>query len=99
MEEQETNNKPMWQIHIGTCWASIWDNERTINGKTVAIRELSFSKRFRGEDGEYKNSTRYSINDIPKAILALQKIVRAANDATQRRNRIRLLLEPFCYRR
>ena len=71
--EEQINNRPVWKTRIGTCQATIWENQRNIDGKTVTIRELSFARRYRTEDGEYKNTTKYSVNDIPKAILALQK--------------------------
>ena len=66
-------NKPLWQYRAGGCRASVWENERTFNGKTVTVRDVTFSKRYLDEDGEYKNTTKYNANDIPKAIHVLQK--------------------------
>ena len=69
----ESENRPLWQMSAGPFWASIWENERTIAGKAVKVREVSFAKRFRTESGEYKTSSRYQLNEIPKAMLVLSK--------------------------
>ena len=71
--EVDIPNTPLWRNQVGPFRASIWENQRTTNGKTFTVRELSFSKRYRTENGEYKDTTKYQTNDIPKAILALNK--------------------------
>ncbi|MCA9441391.1 MAG: hypothetical protein KC964_11325 [Candidatus Omnitrophica bacterium] len=74
MEEIELEkNRPIWQTQIGGFRASIWENERQIKDRTVRVKELSFSKVFRNQQGEWKSTTRYQANEIPKAILALEK--------------------------
>ncbi|MBK7494486.1 MAG: hypothetical protein IPI28_03380 [Candidatus Omnitrophica bacterium] len=71
--EIDIPNQPLWRNQVGPFRASIWENQRTANGKNFTVRELSFSKRYRTEKGEYKDTTKYQANDIPKAILSLQK--------------------------
>ncbi len=73
IEVEMVKDKPLWHFHAGSVRASIWENERDINGKTFTVRDLTFSKRYRDVNGEYKNTTKYSANDIPKAMLVLQK--------------------------
>lgn len=72
-EEQIQTNRPLWQTHVGPFWASIWENDRNIGEKTVKVRELSFAKRYKDKSGEFRNSTKYQVNDIPKAIVALEQ--------------------------
>ena len=75
--EEQTNNKPVWQTQEGACMASIWDNERTVNGNTVVFREVSFSKRYRTPDGQFKSTSKYRKEDIVDAIIALARALKS----------------------
>ena len=72
--ETPTKKKPVWQTQVGAFSVSIWENRREIEGKDVVLRNVSFCKRYRDRDGEMQSNTIYPrVNEIPKAIIALQK--------------------------
>ncbi len=70
--EMPAKKKPVWQTQVGAFSVSIWENRREINGRSVPVKNVSLTKRFRGKDGELKSSTSYLMeNEVPKAIVAL----------------------------
>jgi len=71
---EPSKKKPLWEIKVGAFSATIWENDKEINGSTVKMKNVAFSKHFKGRDGEFRTSTIYPTeNEIPKAILALQR--------------------------
>lgn len=71
-EEPEKKTKPLWEARVGAFQVSIWENQRQINGRSVPVRNVALTKRFRGRDGEFKSSTSYLMeNEVPKVIVAL----------------------------
>jgi len=70
--QPDRKKKPLWETRVGAFSVSIWENRRNINGRSVPVRNISLTKRFRGKDGELKSSTSYLMeNEVPKAIVAL----------------------------
>jgi hypothetical protein len=65
--------KPEKSFKCGSCDAAIFENEITVGGKTIKVKKVSFQKRYKDSDGEWKNTNSLDVNDIPKAILALTK--------------------------
>ena len=65
--------KPEKRFKWGGCEAAVFENEIKMGGKTGKIKKVSFQKRYKSLDGEWKSTNSLDINDIPKAILALSK--------------------------
>ena len=64
--------KPDKKIRVGCCTATIWTNEKEIDGKKMEFKSVSIDKNYKqGEDWKTTNSL--STGDIPKMILALQE--------------------------
>jgi len=51
---------------------AVWENERVVNGKKELIKSVQLSKRYTDKEGNWKNTNSMNINEIPKAISALQ---------------------------
>lgn len=68
------NNKPETKIKIGAICASVWKRTHTTrDGREFDRRQVSIDRVYRNKDGDWKNATSFELNDIPKAILALQE--------------------------
>ena len=65
--------KPEISFKCGSCDAAVFENEITTGGKTIIIKKVTFQKRYKNSDGEWKTTYSLDVNDIPKAILALSK--------------------------
>ena len=65
--------KPEISFKCGSCDAAVFENEIAAGGKTIKVKKVSFQKRYKDSDGEWKNTYSLDVNDIPKAILALSK--------------------------
>ena len=65
--------KPEKRMRCGGCEASVFENSINAKGKELKIKKVSFQKRYRDADGEWKSTSSLDQNDIPKAILALSK--------------------------
>ena len=62
--------RPEKRFKCGGCEAAIFENEI---GKGVKVKKVSFQKRYKSSDDEWKTTYSLDVNDIPKAILALSK--------------------------
>ena len=68
------NNKPETKIKIGAISASVWKRMHTgKDGKQFERRQVSIDRVYKDKDGSFKNANSFELNDIPKAILALQE--------------------------
>jgi hypothetical protein len=65
--------KPEKNYRYGTINVAVFENEIVSGGKTMKLKKVSFQKRYKDSDGEWKNTNSLDVNDIPKAILALSK--------------------------
>lgn len=57
----------------GPCSASVFENEYERGDKKFIVRRVSFQRSYRDKDGNWQTTTSLKINDIPKAILVLNK--------------------------
>ena len=62
--------KPEKRFRCGGCEAAIFENEI---GKGVKVKKVSFQKRYKTTEGEWKSTYSLDVNDLPKAVLALSK--------------------------
>ena len=66
--------KPEKRFRCGGCEAAVFENQINAGGKSISLKKVSFQKRYRNADGEWKStSSSLDQNDLPKAILALSK--------------------------
>jgi hypothetical protein len=69
--------QPEKRFKCGACEVSIFDNFITTkDGKKVNTKKVSFQKRYRNADGEWKSTHSLDVHDIPKARLALHEAYR-----------------------
>ena len=57
----------------GSCSASVFINEYQRGEQSFTVRTVSFQRRYRGKEGEWQNTSSLQVNDIPKAVLVLNK--------------------------
>ncbi len=74
MKEQEIP-QPVQEFRVGgTTTASVWRNETQQGDRTVVNHSVQIQKRyFDRADQTWKTSKSLYANDIPRAVLALQK--------------------------
>jgi len=65
--------KPEKRFKFGRCEAAVFGNPIMVDGIERVVKKVSFQKRYLDSDGNWSSTTSLDINDIPKAILALQK--------------------------
>jgi hypothetical protein len=65
--------KPEKSFKCGGCEAAVFENEILKAGKTIAIKKVAFQKRYKNANGEWDSTHSLDINEIPKAILVLNK--------------------------
>ena len=66
-------NRPEKSIKVGGVEAAIFENEIVKGGKKISIKKVSFQKRYKSAEGEWKSTGSLDVNEIPKAILVLSK--------------------------
>ena len=65
--------KPEKSFKCGGCEAAVFENEIVKGGAKIPIKKVSFQKRYKNADGEWKSTSSLDVNEIPKAILVLSK--------------------------
>lgn len=66
-------SKPEHVFKIGAVRASIFKNTLQKNGQILELPKVVIEVRYKDKSGQWQGTNSLSINDIPKAILALQK--------------------------
>ena len=57
----------------GSCSASVFQNEVQGDGEKFKVRSVCFQRRYRDKDGNWQTANSLRVNDIPKAVLVLNK--------------------------
>lgn len=57
----------------GPCSASIFENEYTRGGESFTVRTVSFQRSYLDKEGTWQRTNSLRVNDIPKAVLVLNK--------------------------
>jgi len=63
-------SSPIKKFSAGGIQVAIWENEGK-DGRT--FNSVSFDRRYKDDKDEWKSTNSLKTNDIPKAIIALQK--------------------------
>ncbi len=64
--------KPEKRFKCGCCETAIFENDIARNGSSLKVKKVSFQKRYKDKNGEWKTTYSLDVNDLPKAILALK---------------------------
>ena len=64
---------PLKKFRAGSVCCALWENEVTVNGKTVTMLKASVERGYKDRDGKWKSSSSFGRNEIPLAIYCLQK--------------------------
>ena len=67
------SNKPETVFKVGAVRAVIFRNTIQKNGQEIQLPKVVLEVRYKDKTGRWQGTNSLSINDIPKAILALQK--------------------------
>ena len=65
-------SKPEKVFKMGAVRAAIFNNILTKDGKEISLPKVVIEVRYRDKSGQWKGTHSLSINDLPKAIAALQ---------------------------
>ena len=65
--------QPEITFRHGPCSASVFNNEYERDGESFAVKSVAFQRSYRDAAGNWQQSSTLKVNDIPKAILVLQK--------------------------
>lgn len=69
----QQGNQPIKTFRIKSISASIWRNDVEKDGVTVVRHSVRIQKRFRQDDGEWKNTDYFFPEDLPKLQLVTAK--------------------------
>lgn len=71
-------NLPERKIRAGAISATVWLNKgQKENGEESEYRTVSLERAYKDKGGEWKSSNSLRVNDVPKAVAALQKVYEA----------------------
>ena len=65
--------KPETVFKVGAVRASVFRNIIQKNGQSIPLPKVVIEVRYKDKTGQWNGTNSLSVNDLPKAILALQK--------------------------
>ena len=68
-------SKPEIVFKIGAVRASVFRNTIERNGQSIPLPKVVIEVRYKDKTGQWQGTNSMSLNDLPKAILALQQAV------------------------
>lgn len=66
-------NLPEKKFSTGAITATVWRNERKVDGKDTEFQSVSLQRSYKDKEGNWKTTSAMRPNDIPKAVLVLEK--------------------------
>jgi len=66
-------SKPEITFKMGAVRAAVFQNIIKKSGESIPLRKVVLEVRYRDKAGQWKGTNSLSVNDLPKAIAALQK--------------------------
>ena len=66
-------SKPETVFKVGAVRASVFRNTIEKNGQRLDLPKVAIEVRYKDKSGQWQGTNSLSLNDLPKAILALQK--------------------------
>ncbi|MBN1501920.1 hypothetical protein JW930_00110 [Candidatus Woesearchaeota archaeon] len=70
---QDGRNLPEKKFRAGAVTATVWKNTKEKSGSIYEFRTVSFERRYRDNKGEWQSTNSLRSNDLPKAVLVLNK--------------------------
>ena len=67
------SQQPEIVFRHGACSAAIFAKEVDRAGETFTVRTVSFQRRYRDANGNWQSTSALGVNDVPKAVLTLQR--------------------------
>jgi len=79
---------PVVRIRAGAVSCAVWENDVKPFDGSRTILTATITRRYKGEDGEWKSSQSFAKNEIPLAVHCLEKAFEAIieRDNQQSRN-------------
>jgi len=65
--------QPEVTFRHGSCSASVFANEVNGSDGPFTARNVAFQRRYQDKEGQWQTSGSLRVNDIPKAVLVLNK--------------------------
>ncbi len=65
--------KPEIVFKIGAVRAAVFQNTIEKNGQSIKLPKVVIEVRYKDKEGNWKGTNSLSVNELPKAILALEK--------------------------
>ena len=65
--------KPEIVFKVGAVRASVFRNTIEKNGQSIQLPKVTIEVRYKDKTGQWNGTNSLSLNDLPKAIVALQK--------------------------
>jgi len=66
-------SKPEIVFKVGAVRASVFRNMIERDGKSISLPKVALEVRYKDKTGRWQGTNSLSLNDLPKAIVALQK--------------------------
>jgi hypothetical protein len=66
-------SKPEITFKMGAVRASVFRNTIVQEGRSIALLKVVLEVRYRDKEGKWQGTNSLSVNDLPKAVTALQK--------------------------
>lgn len=71
---ESQQRQPEKRFSFGGCSASVFVNEiRRGDGSSFSVRKVVLQRTYVDAQGQYQTTNSFGVNDIPKAVLALQR--------------------------
>jgi len=70
---EQKSNRPEKKFRFGCVTATIWKNEIDTKSGKFEVRSLNLEKSYKDSDGNWKNTGSLKTQDVPKAMLCLEK--------------------------
>lgn len=65
---------PEVKFSTGAIQVTVWNNEaQSKTGEKTEYKSVSFGRRYKDKNGEWKSTNSLRINDLPKAVVLLNK--------------------------
>ena len=71
---------PLKKFRAGQVSCALWENEATIDGRSVTMLKATVERRYKDKNDTWKSSNSFSRNEIPLAIYCLEKAFDAIID-------------------
>ena len=66
-------SQPEIVFRHGSCSAYIFENEYKRGDDSFAVKSVNFQRAYLDRKGEWQHSSNLNLNDLPKAVLVLNK--------------------------